>query len=350
MASASVGAEVCSDIEPLGLLVHFRVMTTAPDQPQSELVDVAGLRMQIETDDVGDMALIQRIVGDRRCTGAPDAVIRIGGDCVVLPRRQPDFEGPYGDHWDSGGRHHFWHHWGLSVVVDGHEARLCGHASAHERWVAVRNSMLFVLARLFLERGRFVVHGAAVRQHETGLLIVGDSGTGKSTLTFAAGRAGWHMLADDMVVIDPAGGRPTARGIPRTPSIPGEVATAVGAVGDRVPDDDRQRIELADTELDHSEVGVHGVVVCAHSTGAGSVEPLTPAQALHSLVPAFVLSALPGPVQKWFPTAVQLAHGPSAELRHAVTLETRLAGSSALLNDVLRLVDSTTVTGPDHSP
>ncbi len=41
------------------------------------------------------------------------------------------------------------------------------------------------------------VHAAAIRRHTTGVLLCGDSGTGKSTLAYACARAGWTFVSDD---------------------------------------------------------------------------------------------------------------------------------------------------------
>ena len=58
--------------------------------------------------------------------------------------------------------------------------------------------------------GLFLVHGAGVLppDKENGLLIVGASGTGKSTLTFQLAANGWGYLSDDSVFL-----RETASGI-----------------------------------------------------------------------------------------------------------------------------------------
>jgi hypothetical protein len=163
------------------------------------------------------------------------------------------------------------------------------------------------------------------------LVVIGDSGTGKSTLAFAAGRAGWQVLGDDMVVIDPAPEGASVRGIPRVPSVPREVADLASVVGEPLPDDARDRVELVGFELDTEPAPVSAVVVCGHSDGAGMVETLDPVRTIEWLVPAFVLSALDGPVRRWFPTAMVLGRGTCVELGHPRTVEERLAGAGPLL-------------------
>ena len=247
----------------------------------------------------------------------------------------PDFAGPYGDHWDDGTRHHFVHHWGLGALVTAERAELGGAAGGYRRWVAVRNALLFVLARLFLERDRFVLHAAGLRRDRRGLVVVGDSGAGKSTLAFAAGRSGWGVLGDDMVVVDRRDGVATVQGVPRVPSVPGDVARAAGVDGEPLVDDDRERVGAHRRPARPGRRAIDCVVVSGHGTGRGRVEALDAATALHEITPAFVLSELPGPVRRWFPLAAELARGPRARLLQPDSAAARLSRADALLGDAL---------------
>jgi hypothetical protein len=294
-------------------------------------IDCAGLQLQLEAGDRDDLLLVQRLVGTAPGHGDTDAVIRIGTAAPGCPDRAPDFEGPYGDHWHAEGSMHFRHHWGLQAAIEADHAVLGGDAQGYRRWVAVRNSMLFVLARLFYERDRFVVHGAAIRRHDRGVLVVGDSGTGKSTCCYAAGRAGWSVLADDMVVVDSLGGDVRLQGVPRVPSLPGDVAAPAGERGAALLGDDRARIELDGAELDPRAVPARGVLQCAHGGGAAELVDVPTDQVVATLTSAFVLSALEVPVRRWFPLAMSLARLPHAELHHAARPERRLDGAADAL-------------------
>ncbi len=310
-------------------------------------VEVAGLRLRIEAENQSDLDLVLRVVGTTPHLGdGADATIRLGTVQSKMPTVAPDFEGPYGDHWESDGRHMMWHHWGLTAEVDATGAQLGGPATGHRRWVAVRNTMLFVLARLFYERGRFVVHGAAVRKNDRAVLVVGDSGAGKSTLAYAGGRAGWSVLADDMVVVDPHGDRPTAQGIARVPSVPGQTVDPT-AEAEPLPDDDRDRVELVGYELDPRPSIIGGVLLSAHSTTSCSLHRLTGPEIVETLVPAFVLSALERPVQDWFPVALSLARLPAARLELARSTDERLTAAAEHLDLFRRELDDAAV---DHRP
>ena len=279
-------------------------------------IDVAGLSLRVEADDASDLELVTRITGTAAARAPAEAVISVGSVQPDLPARRPDFTGPYGEHWDNGTTHHFLHRWGLGAVVTGDRAVLGGPVSGDRRWGPIRNSMLFVLARLLIERGRFLLHGAAFDRGHGALLTVGPSGAGKSSLAVAAHLAGWAVLGDDMIVVDD-GDVISVRGITRVPTVPGDVAGAAALEGEAIPLDPRQRLELRWLAPAAGRSALGGLVVCDHDDGPGRFEPLTAAEALGDLVPALVLSALPGPVARWFPVAARIARGPSVRLRHS---------------------------------
>ncbi len=307
-------------------------------------VVVAGLLIELVANDPGDLDLLHRVLGS--VPGTPsstgDVVIEIGPS-PALPDRSPDFEGPYGNHWDDGTTHWFGHSWGLSMRASADHVLLGGPASGFERWVAIRNAMLFALARIFLARNRFVLHGAGIARGSTALIIVGDSGSGKSSLAFAAQRHGWDLLGDDMVVVDPSP-LPFVQGVPRVPSIPGDLARAGEVTGEAVPHDERQRVELVDMVLSQGAHRVCGIIVAGHGTGDGSIEEVAPPALLEVLVPSFVLSALPAPVRDWFPVAMSLSRLTAVCLRHASDPADRVRSAGELLDRVETLIRS------DQSP
>jgi hypothetical protein len=55
------------------------------------------------------------------------------------------------------------------------------------------------LFRVVCQLDRIPVHAAAIVRNGSALLLAGPSGTGKSTLTYAAARAGLQVLTDDLV-------------------------------------------------------------------------------------------------------------------------------------------------------
>ena len=140
-------------------------------------MDAGGLRLRLLTATADDAALVHRVIGWETTDAPPHATLAIGTDAPEPPTRPPDYDGPYGAHWDDGTTHWFTHDWGFAARVTAGEAVLGGTAAGYRRWVAVRNSMLFVLARLLLAQDRFLLHAAAVRHGDRALLVVGDSGS-----------------------------------------------------------------------------------------------------------------------------------------------------------------------------
>lgn len=62
---------------------------------------------------------------------------------------------------------------------------------------------LLSLAWLLRERGRYTLHAGAVARGGAGLLIAGDSGSGKSSTALSLIHQGWDFLADDAVLLEP---------------------------------------------------------------------------------------------------------------------------------------------------
>ena len=61
----------------------------------------------------------------------------------------------------------------------------------------------FGLAMLFLQRKMLAFHCSAVCKDGRAVLIAGDSGSGKSTITNALLSKGYQLMSDDMTVVDP---------------------------------------------------------------------------------------------------------------------------------------------------
>ena len=121
---------------------------------------------------------------------------------------------------------------GVEVAVDGRRLALRGPggtvgagAARGEAWCLVSNDYLAAPERLRAEvleplilflvtrNGRVPLHAAAVKSGELAILLMGPSGSGKSSLALAADRAGWLVMAEDTVYLqrEPA---PRFRGCP----------------------------------------------------------------------------------------------------------------------------------------
>ena len=306
---------------------------THPYGRASKAIDAAGLGLAVNAESLADLDLITRVVGTRMPDAEPTVELSIGHVEPPLPAAPPDLEGPYGDHWFQGSPKYFHHHWGLDVEITKRSITMGGPAEGYRRWVSVRNAMLFVLAHLYLDQGRFLVHGAAIHRRGETYLVLGESGAGKSTLAFAAARSGWDLLGDDMIVVDGAPGGFSARGVPRVPSIPGDVVGASHEGLPRLPEDDRARVELESVELYPNPARVSGVVICGHDTGPGMLEAHSGPDAMESLISSFVLSEYPEALRRWFATAAGLSRLPVVRILHCADPDDRVRRAAELLDE-----------------
>lgn len=129
-------------------------------------------------------------------------------------------------------------------------------------------AIVAMLAWLLAPHGRYLVHGAAVSWGADGLVVLGHTGAGKSTLIAAALEHGWRALADDLVIV--AADREVVRvvGVNRHPAIPTEIGGPVVARGRPVPGP-RGRAELPSDVLSEGSADVRGVVLLAHARSPG---------------------------------------------------------------------------------
>ena len=80
-------------------------------------------------------------------------------------------------------------------------------------WVTGHRLVEPVVVELLRTAGLFGIHAGAVERDGRGLLLVGRSGSGKSTTTLALALSGWGFLGDDTCYLDgrSSGPRPTVR-------------------------------------------------------------------------------------------------------------------------------------------
>ena len=218
----------------------------------------------------------ERVVGSATTDAPPHAVLthrrRGAAGAIAATRLRRPVRQPLGRRHDALVRPRLGPR---RARVTAGEAVLGGAAAGYRRWVAVRNSMLFVLARLLLAQDRFLLHGAAVRRDERALLVVGESGAGKSSLAYAAHLAGWQVLGDDMVAVEAATAGCTRRGIPRVPTIPGDVAA--GADGEPLPNDPPEPAGAAATSRSTGAPRRSAACsICRHDDGPGRLRRRPP--------------------------------------------------------------------------
>ena len=110
---------------------------------------------------------------------------------------------------------------GLVITVVGNRAHV--HLPDLAALPFFESCVYLPLTWLLARNERFVLHGAAIVRDGRALLLLGHSGTGKSTLAVSALEAGWQALADDVVIVHPDGDGLCIHGIHRVPAVPTEI-------------------------------------------------------------------------------------------------------------------------------
>src|SRR5207245_2287338 len=86
----------------------------------------------------------------------------------------------------------------------------------------------YVVTHLLALHDLFVLHAGAIQQDDRAVLVLGGTGTGKSTIVASAASAGWRALADDLVIVRIGSHGPEVTGIPKPLSVPDDVIDATG--------------------------------------------------------------------------------------------------------------------------
>lgn len=145
-----------------------------------------------------------------------------------------------------------------------------------------------VLPRILAHEGRLVVHGAAVKVGGRAIVILGDSGQGKSTLAASFSSAGFGLLGDDATVVSRQGGRIGVRAV--YPSLRLQ-PDSIDALYSEAPHSEsvahyspKRRIRVP-VPTDSGEAELAALFVIAQPVEAQiAVEPLSAAQASIALI------------------------------------------------------------------
>jgi hypothetical protein len=127
-------------------------------------------------------------------------------DPPTLPAEYHSFEVPRGRCY-ANGEEHFLDIDGSRIAVYPASSKLVcvwlGRTAHARHPVAIVNTLSYVV-QAALRRGElYVLHAAGVVEPETGagVVVVGNSNSGKSSLTIRLASTGWRYLSDDMLVL-----------------------------------------------------------------------------------------------------------------------------------------------------
>jgi hypothetical protein len=217
-----------------------------------------------------------------------------------------------------------------------------GSATAHiggEKDLArgFRQLFPYVITHLLAPHDLFVLHGGAIHHDDQAVLVLGGTGTGKSTLVASAASAGWKALADDLVVVRVGHDGPEVTGIAKPLAVPRDVVDATDLVAEPIAGDSRSRWHIA---VDQSEPAWHPVsatLVSAHGdTVNGELRTLESRQLFEWLLFSFLSRHERNRLRRFLPVAAEVTCRRGWELRHGTDPNTRVEDVCSLVGQVER--------------
>lgn len=282
----------------------------------SRIVDVGGIAVLVEAALPGDAQLVEGVVEALPSHAGPAAVaFRIVDVVPPPPARTPDLVATGVRIWWGESGATLAYEKSVAQVRTG-ETAVAGDADVE----TLRHFFQLAVMHMLASAGRYVLHAAAIAAGGRAWILLGTSGAGKSTTTAGAHRAGWRVLADDLVVVRAGSTGIEVAGFPRPLAVPAEVYDE----GEHIADDPRARRRVPHTLLTAGWHRVAGTISLAHSASGGSLTSRSGTDALRELVRSTFLVGDRELLGAFFPTAAAMSRLPAWRLSLARDPATRL--------------------------
>jgi hypothetical protein len=294
------------------------------------IVDLAGTATACSAQPGAHAEAMAGLLADApRHTGPAHASIHFGPADVDAPSGRPTLLQPPASWWLDGARATMTIG-PVTCTFTGLAVRIGAVGDHRTLRTAFRAAYPAAVAHVLAPAGLLVVHAAAIGRAGRALVLLGRSGRGKSSVSYAAGRSGWDVLADDLCALRPPGpGRPVAvHGIPRPLAVPRPLVA--GDPGPALAGDPRARVEV-DVALDARWCDVAGVVEVRHGPPEGAWAWIGAIDVAHQLVEASVHAPTAAHRATAFTTAIAACRTSTWAFGHALLSDAALAPTGAAL-------------------
>lgn len=294
-------------------------------------VDLAGLpvRVALGTERRGEA--FEELLGTLDPSDAtPEVEVTWTDDAASVPDRPSEYPHPGLDSWQEGGLAIYQAN-GVTAVTEDNRIQLGGNEP--DLLLPFRYVFEPALTHVLARTGRFMLHSGAVARDGQALLLIADSGQGKSTLSWAAAQNGWSLLSDDHTIVRPTDGGFELIGLPKPLAVPEEVLDEeIGVLVERFG---RRRRQLPATMLGRGWYPMLAVVRPRHGdTPAGALEPSSASELLDLLIGSYAALGDADLLRRFFPHAASLTRGRTWDLFHGSDPSTRLEVAAGWLDVV----------------
>lgn len=204
-----------------------------------------------------------------------------------------------------------------------------------EGWQSTRQLAAEALAAWFGRRHRSLVHAALVSTGERSLIVLGPTGSGKSTVVASGLVAGWAAHADDLVVVRSDGSSLDAWGVPKVPAFDSAAIDALGIASTPSVGDRRGRSTVSQDVFTDGRTHPFAVVELAHGDGPTRIEQLD-----HDVMVPIITRSIfechhAGRLAAHIATIARLAALPAFRLAIGIDPRRRMAEVATALDDIV---------------
>lgn len=295
------------------------------------IVDIGGLPVLLQATDLRRAHAAAGLLCDLPSHPGPALLkLRFSAERPELPRRAPEQSDGDFRVWRSGGGLELGYGKGMGGSVVSDSAEIGGHDLDLRR--AFRQIFPLVVSHLLAPFGRFVIHAAGIEVAGSGVVVVGGSGSGKSSVLVAAAQEGWTALSDDLVVVRAGAAGCEILGIRRAVAGPPEVVDLTDPRTQPIANDPRGRWVVP---VDRWSGGWHpagAVLMTAHARArCSTLHPRSGTDLFPPVIESFLALGGSDHLRPWFPIAATLSRLPGWELRHGRDPAQRLVAARRLL-------------------